>query len=157
VLARYLDRQRLSGVGVLFSRWWRQVGVRPRHCQQRTQSQGRAILLFLAFLPQFIDFASAFKTLAFLALGATFITIGTIWCLVLALTPLRARAFPSTMRMCVPDQSRDGRSSYPARRAARMEPLSDSSNGISDLSPIRAFRFLRAAAKAVNSNSSNEP
>jgi threonine/homoserine/homoserine lactone efflux protein len=41
-------------------------------------------LFFLAFLPQFIDPASNMKLLAFLALGLTFVTTGTIWCLTLA-------------------------------------------------------------------------
>jgi RhtB (resistance to homoserine/threonine) family protein len=44
----------------------------------------KVALFFLAFLPQFIDSASNMKTLAFLALGLTFVTTGTIWCLVLA-------------------------------------------------------------------------
>jgi threonine/homoserine/homoserine lactone efflux protein len=39
---------------------------------------------FLAFLPQFVDAASAHKTLAFLLLGAIFIFNGTLWCLVIA-------------------------------------------------------------------------
>jgi RhtB (resistance to homoserine/threonine) family protein len=41
-------------------------------------------LFFLAFLPQFIDPASNTKVLAFLMLGLTFVTTGTIWCLILA-------------------------------------------------------------------------
>lgn len=44
----------------------------------------KVALFFLAFLPQFIDLASNMKVLAFLALGLTFVTTGTIWCLVLA-------------------------------------------------------------------------
>jgi threonine/homoserine/homoserine lactone efflux protein len=40
-------------------------------------------LFFLAFLPQFIDPASTAKVLAFLSLGLSFVTTGTIWCLVL--------------------------------------------------------------------------
>lgn len=44
----------------------------------------KVALFFLAFLPQFIDPGSPTKALAFLALGATFITTGLIWCLVLA-------------------------------------------------------------------------
>ena len=44
----------------------------------------KVALFFLAFLPQFIDPASNMKVLAFLALGLTFVTTGTIWCLVLA-------------------------------------------------------------------------
>ena len=44
----------------------------------------KVALFFLAFLPQFIAPESPSKTLAFLVLGATFITTGTIWGLVLA-------------------------------------------------------------------------
>ncbi|HXW73949.1 MAG TPA: LysE family translocator [Steroidobacteraceae bacterium] len=53
----------------------------------------KVALFFLAFLPQFISPASPTKTLAFLALGATFIATGTIWCLVLALAAARLRGF----------------------------------------------------------------
>lgn len=44
----------------------------------------KVALFFLAFLPQFIDPASNVKVFAFLTLGLTFVTTGTIWCLVLA-------------------------------------------------------------------------
>ena len=44
----------------------------------------KVALFFLAFLPHFIDPASNMKLLAFLALGLTFVTTGTIWCLILA-------------------------------------------------------------------------
>jgi RhtB (resistance to homoserine/threonine) family protein len=44
----------------------------------------KVALFFLAFLPQFIDPASNMKLLAFLTLGLTFVTTGTIWCLILA-------------------------------------------------------------------------
>jgi threonine/homoserine/homoserine lactone efflux protein len=44
----------------------------------------KVALFFLAFLPQFIDFASPSKTIAFVLLGLTFVTTGTLWCLVLA-------------------------------------------------------------------------
>ena len=44
----------------------------------------KVALFFLAFLPQFIDQASPAKIPAFLVLGLTFVTTGTIWCLVLA-------------------------------------------------------------------------
>lgn len=53
----------------------------------------KVALFFLAFLPQFIDPASSTKALAFLALGATFITTGLIWCLVLAGGASRLRGF----------------------------------------------------------------
>ena len=44
----------------------------------------KVALFFLAFLPQFIDASAPSKTIAFLLLGLTFVTTGTIWCLVLA-------------------------------------------------------------------------
>ena len=44
----------------------------------------KVALFFLAFLPQFIDPASGTKILAFLFLGLTFVTTGTIWCFILA-------------------------------------------------------------------------
>ena len=44
----------------------------------------KVALFFLAFLPQFIDPASTHKIAAFVLLGLTFVTTGTIWCLVLA-------------------------------------------------------------------------
>lgn len=53
----------------------------------------KVALFFLAFLPQFISPASASKTLAFVALGGTFIIMGMIWCLVLAISAARLRSF----------------------------------------------------------------
>jgi len=53
----------------------------------------KVALFFLAFLPQFIDPGSPTKSLAFLALGATFISTGLIWCLVLAGGAARLRGF----------------------------------------------------------------
>jgi RhtB (resistance to homoserine/threonine) family protein len=44
----------------------------------------KVALFFLAFLPQFIDPASTTKIPAFVTLGLTFVTTGTIWCLILA-------------------------------------------------------------------------
>lgn len=45
----------------------------------------KVALFFLAFLPQFIDPNYTNSTLSFLILGLTFVTTGTIWCLLLAL------------------------------------------------------------------------
>jgi RhtB (resistance to homoserine/threonine) family protein len=55
----------------------------------------KVVLFFLAFLPQFIDPASNAKVLAFLTLGLTFVTTGTIWCLILAWS---ASAFSERLR-----------------------------------------------------------
>jgi len=44
----------------------------------------KVALFSLAFLPKFIDPASHMKIAAFITLGLTFVTTGTIWCLVLA-------------------------------------------------------------------------
>ena len=44
----------------------------------------KVALFFLAFLPQFIDPASNMKIAAFIILGLSFVTTGTIWCLILA-------------------------------------------------------------------------
>jgi threonine/homoserine/homoserine lactone efflux protein len=53
----------------------------------------KVALFFLAFLPQFIEPASNTKTLAFLVLGATFITTGFLWCLVVAFAAARLQSF----------------------------------------------------------------
>jgi threonine/homoserine/homoserine lactone efflux protein len=53
----------------------------------------KVALFFLAFLPQFIDPHSRVRTVAFLALGATFITTGLVWSLVLAGGAARLQAF----------------------------------------------------------------
>jgi threonine/homoserine/homoserine lactone efflux protein len=53
----------------------------------------KVALFFLALLPQFIDAGSTTKAFAFLALGATFVATGLIWCLVLAGAAGRVKSF----------------------------------------------------------------
>jgi threonine/homoserine/homoserine lactone efflux protein len=50
----------------------------------------KVALFFLAFLPQFIDPNSDSKVFGLLALGLTFITTGTLWCITLASMTSRA-------------------------------------------------------------------
>jgi threonine/homoserine/homoserine lactone efflux protein len=45
----------------------------------------KVALFFLALMPQFIDAASTHKVAAFLALGLTFVTLGVVWCVILAI------------------------------------------------------------------------
>jgi threonine/homoserine/homoserine lactone efflux protein len=45
----------------------------------------KVALFFLALMPQFIDAASRHKVAAFLALGLSFVTLGVLWCVVLAI------------------------------------------------------------------------
>jgi threonine/homoserine/homoserine lactone efflux protein len=44
----------------------------------------KVALFFLAFLPQFVDADSPHKTAAFILLGTTFISTGTVWCFSIA-------------------------------------------------------------------------
>jgi threonine/homoserine/homoserine lactone efflux protein len=45
----------------------------------------KVALFFLALMPQFIEAASTHKVVAFLVLGLSFVTLGVIWCVVLAI------------------------------------------------------------------------
>ena len=53
----------------------------------------KVALFFLALMPQFIEPDSPTKVGAFLVLGLTFLTTGSVWCLVLALGASRLRSF----------------------------------------------------------------
>jgi RhtB (resistance to homoserine/threonine) family protein len=53
----------------------------------------KVALFFLALMPQFIDAASTHKVAAFLALGFTFVLLGVVWCVVLAIAAARLRAW----------------------------------------------------------------
>jgi len=52
----------------------------------------KVALFFLALMPQFISAGSTHKVAAFLALGITFVTLGVLWCLVLAVGAAHLRA-----------------------------------------------------------------
>ena len=51
----------------------------------------KVALFFLALMPQFIDAGSKAKVAAFLALGLTFVTLGVVWCCVLAVGAAKLR------------------------------------------------------------------
>jgi len=51
----------------------------------------KVALFFLALMPQFISAGSSNKVGAFLALGLSFITLGLLWCLVLAIGAAKLR------------------------------------------------------------------
>ncbi len=53
----------------------------------------KVALFFLALMPQFIEPDSPTKVGAFLVLGFTFLTTGTVWCLILALGASGVRSF----------------------------------------------------------------
>ncbi len=55
----------------------------------------KVALFYLAFLPQFVDPSADSKLVAFLVLGGSFLTTGTIWCIFLALS---ASAIGSRLR-----------------------------------------------------------
>ncbi len=51
----------------------------------------KVALFFLALMPQFIEAGSPNKVGAFLALGLTFVALGVVWCLVLAVAAAKLR------------------------------------------------------------------
>ncbi len=51
----------------------------------------KVALFFLALMPQFIEATSTHKVGAFLVLGLTFMSLGVIWCLVLAIGAAKLR------------------------------------------------------------------
>ncbi len=51
----------------------------------------KVALFFLALMPQFIDAASTYKVAAFLALGLTFVAMGVVWCVILAIAAAELR------------------------------------------------------------------
>jgi threonine/homoserine/homoserine lactone efflux protein len=51
----------------------------------------KVALFFLALMPQFIDAASSQKVAAFLVLGLSFVTLGVLWCVVLAIAAAKLR------------------------------------------------------------------
>ena len=53
----------------------------------------KVALFFLALMPQFIAPDSDAKIAAFIVLGLTFVTTGTVWCLVLAIAGGKLRRF----------------------------------------------------------------
>ncbi len=53
----------------------------------------KVALFFLALLPQFIAPESPTKVAAFVVLGLTFVTTGTVWCLLLAIAAARVRGY----------------------------------------------------------------
>jgi threonine/homoserine/homoserine lactone efflux protein len=52
----------------------------------------KVALFFLALMPQFIAAGSDDKVTAFLVLGFTFVTLGVIWCVILAIAAARLRS-----------------------------------------------------------------
>jgi threonine/homoserine/homoserine lactone efflux protein len=53
----------------------------------------KVALFFLALMPQFIDAASTHKVAAFMALGLTFVALGVVWCVVLAVAAASLRGW----------------------------------------------------------------
>lgn len=66
----------------------------------------KVALFFLALMPQFIQPDSSTKVVAFLVLGLTFLTTGTIWCLILAIGAARVRSFLSVRPRVVANLSK---------------------------------------------------
>lgn len=80
------------GVGMLLAKSEGPAKASPPQSLRRIYVQGvltnvlnpKVALFFLAFIPQFIAPGAAHPGLAFLTLGLTFVTTGTVWCLIVA-------------------------------------------------------------------------
>lgn len=80
------------GVSMLLAKSEGPVKASPPQSLRRIYVQGvltnvlnpKVALFFLALIPQFIAPGAAHPGLAFLVLGLTFVTTGTVWCLIVA-------------------------------------------------------------------------
>ena len=80
------------GVSMLLAKSEGPVKASPPQTLRRIYVQGvltnvlnpKVALFFLALIPQFIAPGAAHPGLAFLVLGLTFVTTGTVWCLIVA-------------------------------------------------------------------------
>jgi len=113
VVALLTWRRGLGGLYLIWlgiSAWMRRTSIRPpgvvsAACPESLwlYRQGfltnllnpKVALIFLAFLPEFIDPTAGYGALSFLLLGGTFMVTGTIWCLIVA---LGASAFADALR-----------------------------------------------------------
>lgn len=80
------------GVSMLLAKSEGPAKASPPQTLRRIYAQGvltnvlnpKVALFFLALIPQFIAPGAAHPGLAFLVLGLTFVTTGTVWCLIVA-------------------------------------------------------------------------
>jgi threonine/homoserine/homoserine lactone efflux protein len=86
LLARSEGPSAREGTGALAGRW-------PAFRQGMLTNllNPKVALFFLALMPQFIAASSTQKVAAFLALGVSFVTLGLLWCVVLAIAAAALR------------------------------------------------------------------